>query len=469
MNTAINSKMKQAMKTNKIIKRLSLALVGFAALATTSCKDEPDAYKIADGKPSVMFIRPVNAASKDSIITSASMQTTVCIVGENLRSVTGLLFNDQAAVLNTSYMTDNTLIVTIPNEIPGSVTDKIYLATNSKDTVTYDFHVVIPAPVVASMTNEWAEAGEEVSIIGDYFLDYADFPVTVNFGDDYTLPRSAIKSITKNRITFTMPEDVPEEQVSVTSIYGETKGAFKYRDSRGMLFDFDTPCKTGVVLGNHGWHNRDILADETSLSGNYLLLGGAAMGADGAWNDGNFSFEYWAGNWADPENYAEYVRISDLADFTDFENLNLKFELCIPEENPWSAAPMQIFFGDVTQISQGNAGVKDIYGNVLGGCNNTFFHTQGTLPRGLYMPWKDNDDKLYHTNGMWTTVTMPLSDFIYDFDGNKLSNGFVSPADFGSFNIFVIKGAYNDKTALPEGVDCNPIIKIDNIRVVPNK
>ena len=54
-------------------------------------------------------------------------------------------------------------------------------------------------------------------------------------------------------------------------------------------------------------------------------------------------------------------------------------------------------------------------------------------------------------------------------DGNKLANGFVSTADFGSFNIFVVKGAYNNKTALPEGVDCNPVIKIDNIRVVPNK
>jgi hypothetical protein len=349
------------------------------------------------------------------------------------------------------------------------VTDKIYLATNNRDTVTYDFHVVIPAPVVASMTNEWAAAGEEVTIVGDYFLDYAEFPITVNFGDDYTLPRSAIKSITKNRITFTMPADAPAEMVSVTSVYGKTEGAFKYRDSRGMLFDFDTPIKTGVVLGNHGWHAREITSDATSLSGNYLILGGAAMGSDGAWNDGNFSFEYWAGNWADPENYAEYVRISDLADFTDFANLNLKFELNIPKDNAWSAAPMQIFFGSVTQISQGNAGVKDIYGNVLAGCNNTFFHTQGTLPRGLYMPWKDMDDKLYHTDGRWTTVTMPLSDFVYDFDGNKLANGFVSTADFGSFNIFVVKGAYNNKTALPEGVDCNPVIKIDNIRVVPNK
>lgn len=458
------------MKTNKIFKGLSLALVAFAALTTTSCKDEPDAYEIQDGKPTVNFIRPVSASSKDSIITAASMQSTICIVGENLRSITALLFNDQPAVLNTSYMTDHTLIVTVPNEIPDKVSDKIFFVTKDKDTVSYDFHVIIPAPVVASMSNEWAAAGEEVTIIGDYFLDYADFPVTVNFGDSYQLPRTAIKSITKNRITFTMPENVPEDRVSVTSIYGTTQGAFQYRDTRGMLFDFDTPIKTGVVLGNHGWHNRDIVSDDTSLKGNYMVLGGAAMGDDGGWNDGNFSFEYWAGNWADPENYAEYVRISDLADFTDFANMSLKFEMNIPKDNAWSAAPMQIFFGSVTQISTGNTGVKDIYGNVLGGCNNTFFHTQGSAcPRALYMPWKDSDDLLYHTDGQWTTVTIPLTDFIYDFDGNKLSSGFVSTADFGSFNIFVIKGSYDDKTALPMGVACNPVIKIDNIRVVPNK
>ena len=458
------------MKTNKIFQGITLALVAFAALTTTSCKDEPDAYEIADGRPTINFIRPVSASSCDSIITSASMQSTICIVGENLRSVTGLLFNDQQAVLNTSYITDNTLIVTIPNEIPGTVTDKIYFATNSNDTVTYDFHVVIPAPVVASMSNEWASAGEEVTIIGDYFLDYAEYPITVNFGDSYTVPRSAIKSISKTKIVFTMPENAPEDKVSVTSVYGKTQGAFKYRDNRGMLFDFDTPCKTGVVLGNHGWHNRVIQSDETSLSGNYLVMGGgAAMGVDGGWNDGDFSFEYWAGNWADPENYAEYVRISDLADFTDFANLNLKFEMNIPKDYAWSAAPMQIFFGGVTQISTGNAGVKDIYGNELAGCNNTFFHEQGKLPRALYMPWKDTEDLLYHTDGQWTTVTIPLSDFIYDYDGNKLSSGFVSTADFGSFNIFIIKGGYNDKTVLPDGVECKPFIKIDNIRVVPNK
>ena len=457
------------MKTNNIFKGLCLALAACASLAVTSCKDEPDAYEIQGGKPTINFIRPVSVEAKDSIITAASMRSTVCVVGENLRSVTELFFNDQPAVLNTSYMTDHTLIVTVPNEIPDLVTDKIYFVTQSKDTVAYDFHVIIPAPVVSSMSNEWAAAGEEVTIVGDYFLDYEDYPLTVHIGD-YTLPRSAIKSITKNRITFVMPEGAPHDKVSVESIYGETEGAFQYMDDRGMLFDFDTPCKTGTVLGNNGWHARTITADDTSLSGNYLVMGGgAAMGEDGGWNDKDFSFEYWAGDWGDPENYPSHPRISDLADFSDFENLNLKFEMCIPAENAWSAAPMQIYFGSVQQITNGAAGVKDIYGNTLGGANNTFFHEQGKLNRALYMPWKDTDDKLYHTDGKWTTVTIPFSDFTMDYDGNKIDVFFTSVADFGSFNIFIIRGGYDDKSALPVGVACNPIIKIDNIRVVPNK
>lgn len=457
------------MKTNNIFKGLCLALAACASLAVTSCKDEPDAYEIQSGKPTINFIRPVSVDAKDSIITAASMRSTVCVVGENLRSVTELFFNDQPAVLNTSYMTDHTLIVTVPNEIPDLVTDKIYFITQSKDTVKYDFHVIIPAPIVSSMSNEWAAPGEEVTIIGDYFLDYEDYPLTVHFGD-YTLPRSAITSITKNRITFVMPEGAPHEKVSVESIYGETEGAFQYMDDRGMLFDFDTPCKTGTVLGNNGWHARTITADDTSLSGNYLVMGGgAAMGEDGGWNDGDFSFEYWAGDWGDPESYPSHPRISDLADFSDFENLNLKFEMNIPADFAWSAAPMQIYFGSVTQVSNGAAGAKDIYGNTLAGANNTFFHEQGKLNRALYMPWKDTEDKLYHTDGKWVTVTIPFTDFNMDYDGNKIDKFFTSTADFGCFNIFIIRGGYDDKSALPTGVACTPFIKIDNIRVVPNK
>lgn len=455
------------------IKNINGALFA-VALATvsagfTSCEDEPDKYEVAGGTPTIDYVRPVDAASKDSLLTGASLNNTICIVGRNLRSVTKINFNDQAAVLNTSYMTDNTIIVTVPKTIPGKVTDKIYFITNNNDTLDYSFKTVVPAPTINGMSNEWAAPGEEVTIKGDYFLDYDDSHLTIKVGDNYTIPYEDLK-ISLNSIRFNMPEDMPKhEPITITTINGTTKAGFRYMDNRGMLFDFDTPWKEGgEVLGNNGWHNRTITSDGTSLSGNYMVLGETAMGSDGKWNDGNFSFEYWPGSWQDPETYSSRPRMQDLADFSDWKNMSLKFEMCIPKDNSWSAAPMQIYFGSVAQVSLGNAGVKDIYGNVLAGANNTFLKEQGKLARAIYMPWQNTEDKLYNTEGKWVTVTIPLANFIYDFDGNKgLSYSGVN--DFSAFNIFIVKGAYNDASVLPMGVDCNPIIKIDNIRVVPNK
>ena len=455
------------------IKNINGALFAMALVAAgagfTSCEDEPDKYEVAGGTPTIDYVRPVDVASKDSLLTAASLDNTICIVGRNLRSVTKINFNDQKAVLNTSYMTDNTIIVTVPKTIPNKVSDKIYFITSKQDTVTYDFKTVVPAPIISSMSNEWADAGEEVTIKGDYFLDYDNSHLNIKVGENYTIPYEDLK-ISQNSIKFNMPEDMPKhEPIYITTINGTTKAGFRYMDNRGMLFDFDTPWKEGgEVLGNNGWHNRTITSDGTSLSGNYLVLGETAMGADGGWNDGNFSFEYWPGSWQDPETYSSRPRIQDLADFSDWENMSLKFEMCIPKDNGWSAAPMQIYFGSVTQITNGAAGVKDIYGNVLAGANNTFFHEQGKLARALYMPWQNTEDKLYNTEDKWVTVTIPLANFVYDYDGNKgLSYSGVN--DFSAFNIFVVKGAYNDASVLPTGVDCNPIIKIDNIRVVPNK
>ena len=455
------------------IKNINGALFAVALAAVsagfTSCEDEPDKYEIAGGTPTIDYVRPVDAASKDSLLTEASLNNTICIVGRNLRSVTKINFNDQAAVLNTSYMTDNTIIVTVPKNIPGKVTDKIYFITNNKDTLDYDFKTVVPAPTINGMSNEWAAPGEEVTIKGDYFLDYDNSHLTIKVGDNYTIPYEDLK-ISQNSIKFNIPEDMPKhEPIYITTINGTTKAGFRYMDNRGMLFDFDTPWKEGGdVLGNNGWHNRTITSDGTSLSGNYMVLGETAMGSDGKWNDGNFSFEYWPGSWQDPETYSSRPRMQDLADFSDWKNMSLKFEMCIPKDNSWSAAPMQIYFGSVAQVSLGNAGVKDIYGNVLAGANNTFLKEQGKLARAIYMPWQNTEDKLYNTEGKWVTVTIPLANFIYDFDGNKgLSYSGVN--DFSAFNIFIVKGAYNDANVFPTGVDCNPIIKIDNIRVVPNK
>ena len=136
-------------------KGLLLAVAAISTMALTSCKDEPDKFEPTDGKPTVKYIRcmsseihnwddePDTQYTDGQLVTSASPGSTLAIIGDNLRSVYEIWFNDLRASLNQSTLTDNTLFVTIPGKVPGEVTDKIYFVTTSKDTVAYDFKVII--------------------------------------------------------------------------------------------------------------------------------------------------------------------------------------------------------------------------------------------------------------------------------------------------------------------------------------
>ena len=125
------------------------------------------------------------------------------------------------------------------------------------------------------------------------------------------------------------------------------------------------------------------------------------------------------------------------------------------------AAPMQIVFAGCDKVT-----LRGL--NNFPKANNTYFHAGDGWPRALYQPWVTNGGS-YDTGDKWVTVTIPLTDFNMDWDGNKASGSYKTAEDFASLLIFVVKGGYNDKSATPEGTDCHPIIKIDNIRVVPNK
>lgn len=438
-----------------IISKISIyaAAALLAAVSFTACQDEPDRFRLTDGIPTVYYIRPVAAASADSLLTSAYMGNSVCLVGDNLTSVYKLLFNDQQATLNNSYITDHTLLVDVPNEIPGEVSDKMYLITRNADTVKVDFSVLVPGPSLLSMKNEHAPAGSTTIIYGDYFVDDPNVPLEIFVGD----AKAEIKEFSKTAITFEVPENaVANSSVKVNTIYGSASSVFNWKDTRGMLFNFDTdPHPT-----NHGWHNQVIETDETALDGNFLRLGGAdvTMKEDGDWDDSHFSFEYWPGNWADPETYAGGERLTDYADFSKWEDMALKFELFVPSSNPWMAGSMQLIVGGVDKISTGNAGVKDIDGNTLAGCNNTYFNGN-TLPRGLYTPWVATGS--FDTDDEWITVTVPYANFKYAMDGSA-ATGSLTAEDFTSLTIFVVSGGN-------KGTECNPVIKIDNIRAVPNK
>ena len=431
---------------NKLSSLLLTALVVASSFSLQSCKkDQPDEFKLTGGIPTINYSRPASASASDSLLVQAYPQANICLVGSNLTSIQQMYFNDKKAILNTSFITDNTLIVQIPSEIPDLVTDKIYIITTDHDTLTYDFHIVIPAPNVSQMSCEYAKPGSIATIYGSYFVDDPNVPLTVTFPDGQI---AEIKSINSSRsaIQIVVPECTTEGQIEVASIYGKSLSKFYYHDSRGLITNFDGA--TDVVP--QGWNIAATYSDENGIDGQYVQVGPAET--EGGWVE-ELKLPFWCGNWnGDPMSITSGpgIPLRNFLNFSDWQNMSFKMELYIPKSNPWSAGAMQIIF--VNNLQCANDSWQ----------NNTYIHTSADggldLPRALYRPWEATGS--FDTGDEWITVTIPLTDFVYNDDGSKVSTT-MSESSFDSFIIWPINGGV-------AGTVCTPIFRYDNIRVVPN-
>jgi len=413
------------MKKIKLYKQLipAILLGTFFSMVFFSCEEYPNAYKHTDGVPEVSYVRITNPAAADSLLDGAFLGSNICIVGNNLRSIHELYFNDQKAILNTSFITDHTIIVNIPNTIPVDVSDKMYLIAFNGDTISYDFKIKVPAPSVNAISCEYAHEGSEAVLIGDYFLDDPNVPLKIEFPGN--LPVTDIISIEKTQIRFIVPTGAIKGYINVTSLYGTGRSKFQYKDDRGMILDWDN------LNANGGWRSGNT-SDIDGISGKYVVFKGDLD--NGAWNEDGFSFNLWGTSNGRPEG--------DLFDATDLNNLLFKFEINIL--SPWSACGMQIIFTPWATS------------------NTNGYYSDGTYPRALWIPWATTGDGgtpgAYQTDG-WITVTIPMSNFKYGPSGAAL-DGPLGAGNYGGLSMFVWNGGVN-------GSKCSPEMWIDNIRVVP--
>ena len=437
----------------KAITKYTGILLGFVLLASCDAYkavDYPDRFRETSGKPTVHFVR---YADRDVVITQAAMEETICIVGDNLTSVHDIYFNDQAAILNTSYMTANTLVVQVPKNLPTVQDDQIHLITRDSTVVLYDFKVLPPAPKVNGMSNEWARIGETVTVTGSYLFT----PMTVQFPGADPIE---IASSDGSSFEVVVPEGAQPGKIKVTTDSGTAQSVFMYKDTRGMLFDFDG--MTG--LDNHGWNGHSSQDDDgTGINGRFFQFGDGVKELDGSWEESQYSLVYWPGSWNEPENYMDgdkpTPRLCDIVDFSKWNNMALKFEMYIPSSNPWKNTPMQIVVGGVDLISYG-AVTTDIYGNACAGQNNTYMN-DNVAPRVFYQPWQATGS--FDTGDKWITVTLPLTEFNKGWNGQDVTTE-ISASTFASMWFFICDGGVD----YPEA-SCTPIIKIDNVRAVPIK
>ncbi len=423
------------MKNKRYINWLLVGIMAVVGLATTSCKDQPDKYEIEEGLPTVYYVRSPYQSTRDSLMTGAYMGNTICIVGDNLRSVVELWFNDQQAVLNTSFMTDHTILVDVPNELPVVPTDKIYMVNAAGQVYSFDFQVLIPGPVGSSMSNEWAQAGETVTIYGDYLLDYENDHLSIRMPGD--VPVTEITSVSKTAVTFVVPAGVTESgYIYITTKYGTNRTKFYFRDDRCMLFDWDG-TRGGFAIAN-GWRDGSAVKmdDGTGVDGAFIRFH-ATLAADG-WTapEDDLSFNYWSD--------ATHPVLCTLPGFATLlgkyalDDLAVKFECRIPAANAWKSTALQVIF-----CKDGTAGNSDYW--------------EPTVPRALWQPWTVGGS--YDTGGLWTTITVPLSNFNKTHTGEVCANA-LSEEFLGGMMFYVMGGG-------SKGEACDLQMDIDNIRVAP--
>lgn len=399
---------------NKAIYILASALAWAAAATAVSSCDKSDAQMDEGKTPSVEYVRVCDPEAADSLLVRAAMGQNICLMGNHLGDVQEVWFNDQKALLNPTLITSYSIIVTIPNKIPDEVTNQITLVTGKGKKSTYPFEVVVPNPQIVSRSCEYARPGDQITLTGDFFIE----PKVYFTG---TTQAADIVSSTQQSITMVVPQGVTEGPITVESIYGRTRSAFNFMDTTGLITNFDD----GYV---NPWGRGTVVADETSISGKYLLMESPALGAWG-WNE-SLMWGYWG--------YADTAHGNVPIAQGDISNLCLKFEANI---ETWQDVPMLFWFQKWTP--GGNISPDD-----------------AQYAQAHWKPWIKNGAKTDAVTDGWVTVSIPLTEFKYNKEESADNMSVGDIANYTDLNIMVF-GA-GDITAPMK-------VKMDNFRIVKLK
>src|SRR6476620_7993539 len=104
---------------NKILSIL-LLLVATAGMIT-SCKKDSS----SGGTPVVNYVRITSPESSDSLLAGAGQGQLIAIVGNNLQDAREVWFNDQQSRLTPAYITNTSILVSLPTQIPATVNNKL--------------------------------------------------------------------------------------------------------------------------------------------------------------------------------------------------------------------------------------------------------------------------------------------------------------------------------------------------------
>src|SRR5688572_2933225 len=159
----------------KAFNQSILFILAFAAVSTFSACEKDNLPN--GGEPRITYVRITNPNSADSLLVAAPQGKLIAIMGENLGEAVEIWFNDQQSSLNPTYITNTTILVNVPAQIPLVLNNKLKILFKNGKTLLHDFTVSISKPAVDNMLSEFVADGEVATIRGNFFYS----PLTVTF------------------------------------------------------------------------------------------------------------------------------------------------------------------------------------------------------------------------------------------------------------------------------------------------
>ncbi len=283
------------MKSINKILLLLLMTVGTISMFTSCKKDEA-------GVPSIDYIRITRPESSDSLLVRAGQGQLVAIVGNNLQDAVEVWFNDQPSRLTPTYITNKTILVSVPSNIPLSVNNTLKIVFKNGYVLNHSFEVEISEPLVSMMDVEYVAENEVAVIRGDYF--YA--PLTVTFTGGV---QGIIENLTDQEIQVRVPAGAQPGPITVETNFGTTESEFWFRDDRNILIHNDP------WSGWWGQNNVVPGTDPLAINGNFTRITA---------NIGSWGWTEWIGGKEDALSTSH--NLPDEAVLNP-EKYNMKFEI----------------------------------------------------------------------------------------------------------------------------------------------
>lgn len=393
---------------SKIFKKIKFSLVFvLAIMAITSCEKE-EAVERPTGAPSIKYIRVTNPQASDSLLTGAFMGSLIAIIGDNLADTKEIWFNDQKALVQPNYVTNKSILVSVPSTVPTIVNDKMKMIFKDGSELLYDFKVNVPAPIISGIKAEFVAAGEILELHGDFFFN----PKLIFTGG----ATGEVVSAEKTKMQVRVPANAQPGPLTVQTVFGKATSKFLFRDNRNIILNFDDKmCESWTAA----YSSNALLPGVKPVDGVYAYF---KNDAHGAWSwQNSMTMQYWAPRGRGNVPLAR-GNVNDLV---------FKMEVNVPVE--WKDVRMEIFpapFGE----SEG----------------------RGDERSAIYR-WAPFANGPYKTDG-WVTIEIPLTAFVHNTANDNPTRKIEDISSLANFTMMSFGPA---SSATPV------YIAFDNLRIVP--